>query len=177
MLNVELLTMEKQVYYKCINMKKKAALPSFFISEKQYPLYNRSKIGRSVSMKYFLLLVVIAPACELGLLIWSGKVIGLLPTILMIIATGIGGAYLAKYQGLLTIKKVQEQMTRGIMPGEEMVDGMCILLGGVLLLAPGFITDLIGLLLLLPPTRHLFKPAIMKFLRKKTSKNTITIIN
>ena len=128
-------------------------------------------------MKYFLLLIVVAPACELGLLIWSGKMIGLLPTISMIIATGIGGAYLAKYQGLMTIKKIQEQINRGIIPDVEMIDGMCILLGGCLLLAPGFISDLIGLLLLLPLTRNLFKPAITKFLRKKTNRNRITIIN
>ena len=127
-------------------------------------------------MKYFLFLFIIAPACELGVLLWSGKTFGLLPTVLMIIATGIGGAYLAKYQGLLTIKKVQEQMNRGIMPGEEMIDGICILVGGCLLLAPGFITDIVGLLLLLPPTRSLIKPSIRKMFRRKMNRNTITII-
>ena len=127
-------------------------------------------------VKIFLLMFIILPACELGVLIWSGNTFGLIPTILMIIATGIGGAYLAKYQGLLTMRKVQEQMNRGIMPGEEMIDGLCILLGGILLLAPGFLTDIMGLLLLLPPTRTMIKPAFRKMFRKKVERNTITII-
>ena len=127
-------------------------------------------------MKFFLLLFIILPACELGVLIWSGKTFGILPTVLMIIATGIGGAYLAKYQGLLTMRKVQEQLNKGIMPGEEMIDGFCILLGGILLLAPGFLTDVIGLILLLPPTRSMIKPFFRRVFRKKVERNTITII-
>lgn len=127
-------------------------------------------------MKFFVLLFIILPACELGVLIWSGKTFGILPTVLMIIATGIGGAYLAKYQGLLTMRKVQEQLNKGIMPGEEMIDGFCILLGGILLLAPGFLTDIIGLILLLPPTRLMIKPFFRRVFRKKVERNTITII-
>lgn len=128
-------------------------------------------------MKYFLWLFIVLPACELGVLIWSGKTFGLLTTIAMIIISGVGGAYLAKYQGVLTVRKVQEQVNRGFMPGEEMVNGLCILLGGVLLIFPGFITDLIGLLLLLPLTRNLIKPIIKKVLYKKAERNTITIIS
>ncbi|WP_050616028.1 FxsA family protein [Bacillus testis] len=127
-------------------------------------------------LRILLLLFVVMPACELGLMIYFGKMIGLLPTIMLIIATGIGGAYLAKYQGLIVWQKVQRQLARGIMPGDEMVDGISILAGGVLLLAPGFISDLAGLLLLLPPTRALVKPLIRKLFRKKIDRNTITII-
>ncbi|MGM9926681.1 MAG: FxsA family protein [Bacillus sp. (in: firmicutes)] len=127
-------------------------------------------------MKVLLLLFILIPACELGVLLWSGTTFGILPTVLMIIATGIGGAYLAKYQGLVTMKKMQEQMNMGIMPGEEMIDGFCILVGGILLLAPGFIADVVGLLLLLPPTRILLKPVLKKIFRKKVERNTITII-
>ena len=127
-------------------------------------------------MKYFLWLFIVLPACELGLLLWSGKNFGVLATVAMIIITGVGGAYLAKYQGMLTVRKVQEQINRGFMPGEEMVNGLCILLGGILLISPGFITDLLGLLLLLPPTRNLIKPLIKRVLYKKAERNTITII-
>ncbi len=116
------------------------------------------------------------PACELGVLLWSGKTFGLLPTVLFIIATGIGGAYLAKYQGLVTVQKVQQQLNRGVMPGEELIDGVCILLGGCMLIAPGFISDLLGLFLLLPPTRTMMKPLLKKLFYKKIEKNTITII-
>lgn len=62
------------------------------------------------------------------------------------------------------------------MPGEELIDGVCILLGGFLLLAPGFISDVLGLLLLLPPTRIMLKPFLKKLFYKKIEKNTITII-
>ncbi|MGM9924602.1 MAG: FxsA family protein [Bacillus sp. (in: firmicutes)] len=127
-------------------------------------------------MRLFLLLLIIIPACELGVLIWAGNIIGLLPTVLLIIATGIGGAYLAKYQGLMTVRKVQEQMNRGIMPGEEMMDGICILLGGCLLLSPGFLSDAFGLLLLLPPTRRLIKPGLKKMFMKWMNRRTITVI-
>lgn len=127
-------------------------------------------------MRAFLLLFVIAPACELGLLIWSGITFGTLNTVLMIIATGVGGAYLAKHQGLKTLERVKHSLSQGYMPNEEYLDGLCILLGGLLLLAPGFITDLLGLALLLPPTRKFLKKPLKRMLYKKVSRNTITII-
>ncbi|WP_042345384.1 FxsA family protein [Bacillus massiliigorillae] len=127
-------------------------------------------------MRLFLLLLIVVPALEIGVLIWSGKTFGLIPTILLIIATGIGGAYLAKYQGLMTVKKVQEQLSRGIMPGEEMIDGVCVLVGGCFLLAPGFLSDLFGFLLLLPPTRKMIKPGLKKMFTKWIDRNTVTII-
>lgn len=127
-------------------------------------------------MRLFLLLLIIVPACEIGVLIWSGKTIGLIPTILLIIATGVGGAYLAKYQGLMTVRKVQEQLSRGIMPGEELIDGICVLVGGCFLLTPGFISDIFGFVLLIPPTRQLMKPAFKKMFTKWMDRNTVTII-
>ena len=139
-------------------------------------MYNIIRQAEVIILKYFLWLFIVLPACELGVLLWSGRTFGVLATVAMIILTGIGGAYLAKYQGLLTVRKVQEQLNRGIMPGEEMVNGVCILLGGVFLISPGFITDLLGLLLLLPFTRNFIKPIIKKTLYKKAQRNTITII-
>ncbi|MGN1402584.1 MAG: FxsA family protein [Bacillus sp. (in: firmicutes)] len=127
-------------------------------------------------MRSFLLLFIVLPACELGLLIWTGNSIGILSTVLLIIATGIGGAYLAKYEGMKTIQKVQQEISMGLMPDEELVNGLCILLGGCLLLAPGFITDFAGLLLLLPGTRNIMKKPMKKALYKKAQRNTITII-
>jgi len=139
-------------------------------------MYNIDRQVEVSVLRYFLWLFIVLPACELGLLLWSGKTFGVLATVAMIIITGVGGAYLAKYQGMLTVRKVQEQINRGIMPGEEMINGMCVLLGGILLISPGFITDILGLLLLLPLTRNLIKPLIKKVLYKKAERNTITII-
>lgn len=129
-----------------------------------------------MSVRLFLLLLILVPACEIGVLIWSGKTFGLIPTILLIVATGVGGAYLAKYQGLKTARKVQEQLGRGIMPGEELIDGICVLVGGIFLLTPGFLSDIFGFILLLPPTRKIIKPGLKKMFTKWMNRNTVTII-
>ncbi|WP_374721300.1 FxsA family protein [Peribacillus tepidiphilus] len=127
-------------------------------------------------MRYLLFFLIIIPALEIGVLLYSGKTIGVIPTILLIFATGIAGAYLAKQQGLETIRKAQQQISYGKMPGDALIDGICILVGGCLLLTPGFITDLIGFILLLPPTRIVVKPFITRMFRSMINKGNITII-
>ena len=127
-------------------------------------------------MRYLLLAIVIIPAIEIGILLFFGQLIGVLPTVLLILTTGIIGAYLAKQQGLATIRKVQDNMTQGMMPGEALLDGVCILVGGTLLLTPGFVTDITGFLLLAPPTRKYFKQWLTKFFRRRMDRRTITII-
>jgi UPF0716 protein FxsA len=127
-------------------------------------------------LRYLFLAIVLIPAIEIAILLFFGQVIGVMPTILLIISTGILGAYLAKQQGLYTIRKVQENMQQGMMPGDALLDGVCILVGGTLLLTPGFVTDALGFLLLAPPTRKHFKNWLSKFFRKRMDKGTITII-
>lgn len=127
-------------------------------------------------MRIFLILFILIPAAEIGVLMFSGKTIGVIPTVLLIILTGIIGSYLAKTQGLATWRKVQEQLQYGKVPGNEIMDGACILIGGIMLLSPGFLTDIVGLLFLLPTTRILMKPFILKFFQKWIDRNTITII-
>ncbi len=127
-------------------------------------------------MRILIALIIIVPALEIGLLIFSGNMIGPWPTILLIILTGVLGAWLAKRQGLETIKRVQEQMQYGQMPGDAIIDGLCILVGGVVLLTPGFITDAIGFLLLLPPTRNRIKPWIGRMIERIIRKGNYTII-
>lgn len=127
-------------------------------------------------MRYILLLLIIVPAAEIGVLLLSGNTIGLWPTLAIIIFTGVLGAYLAKKQGLETIRKVQEQLRYGQMPGEAILDGACILVGGTLLLTPGFITDAIGFSLLAPPARKFYKRILLIWFRKWMDKNTVTII-
>ncbi|MFB6467715.1 FxsA family protein [Cytobacillus sp. Hz8] len=127
-------------------------------------------------MRYLILILIIVPALEIALLIISGKTIGILPTIVMIIFTGVLGAYLAKKQGLETIRKLQDQLQRGQMPGMAILDGVCILIGGIFLLTPGFITDIFGFLLLLPPTRKFFQFLMMNAIRKRIKNGNIKII-
>lgn len=112
--------------------------------------------------KLLLLLLIIVPAMEIGVLILSGNTIGVIPTILLIILTGILGAALAKKEGLNAIRTAQLQASQGQVPGSVLLDGVCILVGGVVLLTPGFITDAMGFLLLIPQTRAIFKGFLQK---------------
>ncbi|SIS51645.1 FxsA family protein [Salimicrobium flavidum] len=125
--------------------------------------------------KWLFLFILVIPALEIGLLIWSGNLIGPLWVILLIIATGALGAWLAKKQGMETIRDFQESLQMGQPPQHTLLDGACILVGGAVLLTPGFITDAIGFMLLIPVTRAPIKKVVMKAIEKGMDKGTITI--
>lgn len=127
-------------------------------------------------MRYLLPFLIIIPACEIGILLFSGKTIGIIPTIFMIIATGIAGAWLAKKQGMEAIRKVQREISFGNIPGDAIIDGLCVLVGGLLLLSPGFLTDLTGFVLLIPATRKFVKPLLQKWMSRLIDQNRFTII-
>mgnify|MGYP005830117235 FL=1 len=127
--------------------------------------------------RILLALIIVVPALEIWLLITAGKLIGAIPTIMLIILTGVLGAWLAKYQGVTALRSAQQKMNRGQMPGDVIIDGLCILIGGVVLLTPGFITDAIGFALLLPPTRNLIKPSIMRAIRNRMDRGQFIVIN
>lgn len=99
------------------------------------------------------LIFIVVPFIEIYLLIEVGSIIGALPTIALTILTAITGATLVRMQGLQTIMNAQQMMGRGQMPGRAMFDGACLLVSGALLLTPGFFTDTIGFLLLVPAFR------------------------
>lgn len=103
------------------------------------------------------LLFTVLPLAELYVLIQVGQVIGGINTLLVVLVTGVVGAYLARMEGLRTALRAQELMARGQMPAEEMIDGLLILLAGAVLITPGVITDCMGFLILFPPTRRTFK--------------------
>lgn len=136
-----------------------------------YSLFEGDK-----KMRYLALFIIVLPAIDIGFLLFSGKTIGVLPTIAFIILTGVIGAYLAKREGLQTIKRAQEQLAYGQIPGESVLDGICILIGATLLLTPGFITDLFGFLMLFPPSRRPFKFLMINALRKRITNGNIKII-
>ncbi|QCJ40640.1 membrane protein FxsA [Bacillus sp. S3] len=127
-------------------------------------------------MRYLFILIIAIPAAEIGLLLFSGKTLGVWPTLLLIILTGVVGAYLAKREGLQTIRKARVQLQNGHIPGEALLDGICILVGGILLLLPGFITDIGGFFMLFPPTRRAIKFLMINSLRKKIQRGNIKII-
>jgi len=109
---------------------------------------------------YLVLLFTVLPALELALLIKIGGHIGVGNTLTIIILTGVIGAYLARLQGFLVLKKIQESINQGQMPSAQLLDGLMILVGGIVLLTPGFVTDTLGFFLLIPWTRSLIKMAI-----------------
>ncbi|MFG6116601.1 FxsA family protein [Halobacillus sp. MO56] len=125
--------------------------------------------------RWLLLFILVVPALEIGLLVWVGNIIGPLWVVLLIILTGVIGAWLAKQQGLETINNFRQSMANGQVPQDTLLDGACILVGGAVLLTPGFITDAIGFLLLLPPTRAPIKRLIRKLIKRMMDRGTITI--
>lgn len=109
------------------------------------------------------LLFTLIPILELYTMVKVGSVIGVGTTILVVILTGVAGAWLARMEGFSTMMRVRESLNQGKMPADEMVEGLLILVAGILLLTPGFITDCMGLSMLLPFTR---KP-LARWLRKQ----------
>lgn len=116
------------------------------------------------------ILFTILPATELYLLIRIGRVIGGERTIAIIIITGIIGAYLARREGSRVWFAVQNKLSSGQMPGDELIEALLILVAGAVLLTPGFITDAVGFALLIPPIR---KKAV-EYLKKRFA-GSITI--
>ncbi|TFB08781.1 membrane protein FxsA [Candidatus Atribacteria bacterium MT.SAG.1] len=110
---------------------------------------------------------VIVPVTELYILIEVGKKIGSLTTIGIIILTGIIGAYLVKGQGFMILRKIQNDLNEGIMPGDSLIQGAIILAGGIFLLTPGFVTDIIGFIFLIPASRRVVKKYLLKWLKGK----------
>ena len=127
-------------------------------------------------MKWLALIFIVVPVLEIGILLWSGNTFGLFPTIIIILGTGILGAYLAKKQGLKAIRDVQIQMKNFQAPGDAMVNAVFVFAGGLLLLSPGFVTDLFGFLFLFSPSRELFKPLVYKWIRSKMKKGQIIVM-
>lgn len=112
--------------------------------------------------KLFLLFILV-PAAEIYVLVKVGGVIGPFATIVLVILTALAGAHLARLQGMSTMLRIRENLDQGFMPAEELLDGVLIFLAGMVLLTPGFLTDIAGLLILLPGPRNAFK----RWLRKK----------
>jgi UPF0716 protein FxsA len=101
------------------------------------------------------LVFVVVPIVEIYVIVQVGQAIGMLNTIGLLLLFSILGAYLARHEGFVVIQRVRERLDRGEVPGREMLDGLLVLSGGILLIVPGFVTDAFGLLLLFPPTRTL----------------------
>lgn len=122
-----------------------------------------------------ILLFTITPIVELFLLLRLADKTSLWTTLVIVLFTGIVGAFLAKSQGRLILTQIRLELNSGKMPGDQLINGLCVLIGGALLLTPGILTDIIGFGLVIPVTRELFKGVVKKYLEKKINKGNIHI--
>jgi len=112
------------------------------------------RVVRMFSFRSLLALFFIVPIIEIYLLIQVGGLIGAIPTVFLVVFTAVLGALLLRQQGFATLKRVQESLGRGELPALELLEGAVLLFGGALLLTPGFFTDALGFVCLLPPLRQ-----------------------
>jgi UPF0716 protein FxsA len=112
---------------------------------------------------------LIAPIVELAVIVTVAGQIGVLDTLGLLILFSIVGAWLCKREGLMVLRRLQQTLAEGGLPHKEVVDGFLILLAGALMIAPGFISDVFGVLLLLPPIRIAVRSLLLRSFRKRGS--------
>ncbi len=113
------------------------------------------------------LIFLVVPLAELYVIIQVGQAFGALNTIVLLIVVGAAGAWLAKREGMSVWRRFQRQVGSGAVPHKEIADGVMILFAGALLMTPGFLTDLLGISLLLPPVRAVIRGVLMKQAAKR----------
>lgn len=113
---------------------------------------------------------IIAPILDLYILINVSKEMGFWITVLLIVVTSIAGYYLARSEGKIVIKNINSDLAQGIVPSEELLNGLCILLGGIFLIIPGIVTDIIGITMAFPGTRDLYKSYFKKTFANKINR-------
>jgi UPF0716 protein FxsA len=123
-----------------------------------------------------LALFTVVPIIEVYLLITMGGLIGSLPTVLLLLGISIAGAWLVRTQGFLILRRVQEELANGRMPTAEVLDGALVLVGGVLLVTPGFFTDALGLLFLVPISRSLLKQGVRRWLERRLARGGVIVV-
>lgn len=124
-------------------------------------------------MRWLLLALLIVPALEIGVFIKVGGMIGPWWVVTLILLSGLLGIALAKKEGAAVWMKANQSMSQRQAPTEQIIDGICIFIGAIFLFAPGFITDTVGLFLIIPWTRRPFKSLFRKWVMWKMSKGTI----
>lgn len=122
------------------------------------------------------LLFVLVPVLELLLLIRMGEWVGLWPTLGLVVLTGATGAALARLEGLRVLFQFQKELASGRLPGQALLDGISVLVGGAFLLTPGIVTDLAGFALLLPPSRRWIQRRVRARLERRLRDGTLRVV-
>ena len=113
------------------------------------------------------LLFLLVPLIEIGVFIEVGGLIGLLPTLGLILLTAALGTWQLRAQGLSTLARARQQMEQGQLPAQELYDGFCLIIAGALLLTPGFVTDAVGFALFVPAFRRLLRQVVAQRIRMR----------
>lgn len=121
------------------------------------------------------LLFTLIPLVEIYLLVRVTQATSLPTTLLFMVLTGILGAYFAKREGARVIREWQAATRSGRMPSEGILGGVLVLVGGTLLVAPGVLTDLVGMLLLIPPTRRAIAPLVRRWLERRIADGSLHV--
>jgi UPF0716 protein FxsA len=117
---------------------------------------------------FFLVLIfIVVPIAELYVIIQVGNAIGLVPTLVLLLADALLGSILLRYQGRAAWIRFNRALAEGRVPHKEVFDGVLVIMGGALLLTPGFLTDIVGLIFLIPPTRALIRAMSARFVRRR----------
>lgn len=122
-----------------------------------------------------LLLFTVLPLAELYLLIRLGSAIGALPTVLIVVLTGVLGAYLAKAQGFAVWMRIHAETSQGRFPGERLIDAFLLLIAGTLLITPGILTDILGFALLFPVSRAPVREWLKRRLRRMMQEGSVRV--
>lgn len=120
-----------------------------------------------------ILLFTVTPLIELALLLQLGSIIGVWYTILIVVITGTIGALLARRQGVAVVARMRSSMDQGLLPGEELLQGLLVLAGGLLLLTPGLLTDIVGFALLITRTRKLALRWLKRMLERRINQGQV----
>ena len=126
--------------------------------------------------KVLFLLFTIIPIVETWLLVLLGRAMGFWPTVGLVLLSGVVGAWLAKHEGLRVFRRWQESLAAGRVPEEGVLSALLVLVGGILLVAPGVLTDVTGLLLLFPPTRRVIAGWVRRFVERRIERGQIRVV-
>ena len=118
-------------------------------------------------MLFLVVIFILVPIAELYVIIKVGEAIGLIPTVVLLLADAVLGSMLLRQQGRAAWVRFNRALAENRLPHKEVFDGVLIIFGGALLITPGFLTDILGLILLLPPTRAIVRAFSSRFVRRR----------
>lgn len=117
-----------------------------------------------------MIFLVVVPAVEVWGLVAANRLLGGWQTLLLLLLMAVAGIYMAKREGTFIWREMSDDLSQGRLPAGKLLDGICVMIGGILLVVPGFLTDIVGLILLLPLTRPLAKRLLLWILQERMRK-------